>query len=73
MYRSLIDVTYTKSDPEMLRVDNLDYASPATILFQRATVLLTELLIPIAILLLFPRQSKLLIPLIYLSVYPHPL
>jgi alpha-1,3-glucosyltransferase len=52
----------------MLQLENLDYISPNTLLFQRSSVLLTELLIPFALLLLFRRSSTLLIPLIYLSV-----
>ncbi|XP_011873800.1 PREDICTED: probable dolichyl pyrophosphate Glc1Man9GlcNAc2 alpha-1,3-glucosyltransferase [Vollenhovia emeryi] len=32
-------------DPEMLRVENLNYASPATVYFQRATVILADLVL----------------------------
>lgn len=32
-------------DPEMLKVENLNYASPATIYFQRGTVIFTDLIL----------------------------
>ena len=33
------------ADPQMLRVDNLDYASPSTVSFQRATVKFSDLIL----------------------------
>ncbi|XP_072171464.1 dolichyl pyrophosphate Glc1Man9GlcNAc2 alpha-1,3-glucosyltransferase-like [Diadema setosum] len=36
-------------DPEMLKVSNLNYASPATILFQRLSVILTDLVLAYAV------------------------
>jgi len=32
-------------DPEMLKVENLNYASPATIYFQRGTVIFADLML----------------------------
>jgi alpha-1,3-glucosyltransferase len=32
-------------DPEMVKVENLEYASPETILFQRLTVIVSELVL----------------------------
>ncbi|ORY03521.1 hypothetical protein K493DRAFT_311675 [Basidiobolus meristosporus CBS 931.73] len=59
-------------DPEMLRVDNLNHASPNTILFQRITVLVSELLLFAAVCRFlssfgYSYRNKAIAALIYLS------
>ncbi|KAK9728894.1 glycosyl transferase [Basidiobolus ranarum] len=59
-------------DPELLKIENLNYASPNTIIFQRLTVLTSELLLFLAVCRFlstfgYTYRNKVIATLIYLS------